>query len=110
MFLFYSATGEHMFGLVGLQGYFVVGVCFLLSSIVDIHHPDIFKFLSKLTAGERAHTEMCRREILRGENSPSAEKAIRSRNKRLVAIVKDFENRTSGNQYTSYSSAVAPLI
>ena len=35
------------------------------SSIVDVHHPVIYKFLSKLT-GEQAHTEMSRREILRG--------------------------------------------
>ena len=37
------------------------------SSIVDVQHPDIYKFLSKLT-GEQAHTEISRREILRGED------------------------------------------
>ena len=37
------------------------------STIVDVHHPDIYKFRSKLT-GEQAHTEMSRREILHGED------------------------------------------
>ena len=32
-----------------------------------LEHPDIYKFLSKLT-GEQAHTEISRREILRGED------------------------------------------
>ena len=38
-------------------------------TIVDVHHQDIYKFLSKLT-GEQAHTEMSRQEILRGEDPP----------------------------------------
>ena len=35
------------------------------------------------------------------------EKAVLSRNRQLAAIVSDFENRTSGNQYTDYLIAVA---
>ena len=49
------------------------------SSIVDVHHPDIYKLLSKLT-GEQAHTEMSRREILRGEDPSPSKKAVISRN------------------------------
>ena len=37
------------------------------ASVLSVYHPDIFKFLSKLT-GEQAYTEMCRRIILRGKD------------------------------------------
>ena len=69
-------------------------------------HPDIYKFLSKLT-GEQAHTEMCRREILRGEDPNPSKKAVVSRNKRLFAVVSGFEARTTNGQYIDYLSAVA---
>ena len=76
------------------------------SSIVDVHHSDIYKFLTKLT-GEQAHTKMCRREILRGEDPNPPKKVVLSRNKRLFAVVSEFEVRTVGNQYIDYLSAIA---
>ena len=81
------------------------------SSIVDVHHQDIYRFLSKLT-GEQAHTEMSRREILRGEDPNPSKKAVFSRNKRLFAVVSGLEartttQRTTNGQYIDYLSAVA---
>ena len=76
------------------------------SSIVDVHHPGIYKFLSKLTR-EQAHTEMSRREILRRENPNPSKKAVVSRNKRLFSVVSGLEARTTNGQYIDYLSAVA---
>ena len=86
--------------------YFLEGWHRRNSSIVGVHHPDIYQFLSKLT-GEQAHTEMSRREILRGENPNPSKKAVVSRNKRLFAVVSGFEARTTNGQYIDYLSAVA---
>ena len=71
------------------------------SSIVGVNHPDIYKFLSKLSE-EQAHTEMGRREIRRGEDTikpPLQKRTVISINKLLLAAVLGFVIKNRWGQY-----------